>query len=173
MDKINDGRKFVLMGYSQGGYIVVDLLKGLSADEHERLIAAYIIGYEVTAEDLANGNIRAAEGATDTGVTICYNSVSEPGAAIPVLSGKTAIGINPVNWCTDATEATYVFDFGGACDTITASLDTISHLTIISGYDGTCPLVPFAGSRGNYHCLEIPLYYRFLRENIALRCHKK
>lgn len=170
MKELNGGRKFVLMGYSQGGYIVVDLLKGLSTDELQRLVAAYVIGYEVTAEDLASVNVRAARGATDTGVTICYNSVSEPGAEIPILSGKTAIGINPVNWCTDATEATYVFDFGGACDTVSARLDTIGHLTIITGYDGACPLVPFVGRPGNYHCLEIPLYYRFLRDNIALRC---
>ena len=34
-------------------------------------------------------------------------------------------------------------------------------------------VLPFVGKQGNYHGLEIPLYYRFLRENIAQRCAEK
>jgi len=169
MRYFNHGRRFVLVGYSQGAYAVVELLKGLTAEQAERMVAAYVIGYKVTKEDLSYPFIRTAKGACDTGVTICYNSVASVEAAIPVLSGSTAVGINPVNWQTDATHATYLYDFAGACDTLTATLDTLTHLTLISGYNGVCPQVPFCGREGNYHCLEIPLYYRFLKENIALR----
>ncbi len=173
MQHLNHGRRFVLMGYSQGGYATVEVLKHMTAEQASRMVAAYVIGYQVTEQDLLHPNIRAAQGATDTGVTVCYNSVESIDAEIPVLSGKTAIGINPVNWCTDATPARYVFDFGGACDTLTATLDTISHLTVIDGYQGPCPILPFVGKQGNYHGLEIPLYYRSLRENIAQRCAEK
>jgi len=169
MRHLNHGRRFVLIGYSQGAYAVVELLKELSPAEARRMVAAYVIGYQVTAEDLHYPFIRAAKGADDTGVTVCYNSVASVEAAIPVLSGHAAIGINPVNWQTDATPATYVFDFAGTSDTLTATLDTLTHLTIISDYTGSCPQVPYQGCEGNYHCLEIPLYYRSLRENIALR----
>lgn len=169
MQHLNQGRRFVLMGYSQGAFAVVKLLKSLTPEEAERMVAAYVIGYQVTTEDLRYPFIRAAQSATDTGVTICYNSVSSVDAAIPVLSAHTAIGINPVNWHTDATPATYLFDFAGACDTLTATLDTLTHLTLISGYTGSCPQVPYQGREGNYHCLEIPLYYRCLKENIAAR----
>ena len=165
----NQGRPFVLMGYSQGGYAVVELLKHLTAEQASRMVAAYVIGYQVTESDLQHPNIRAAKSATDTGVTICYNSVASPEAEIPVLSGQTAIGINPINWCTDATPATFVFDYNDIHDTLTATLDTVSHLTVIEGYDGACPMLPFVGKEGNYHCLEIPLYYRSLKHNIALR----
>ena len=161
------------MGYSQGGYAVVELLKHLTAEQASRMVAAYVIGYQVTASDLQHPNIRAAQSATDTGVTICYNSVASSDAEIPILSGQTAIGINPVNWRTDATPATFVYDYDGANDTITATLDTVSHLTVIEGYDGTCPILPFVGKKGNYHGLEIPLYYRSLKQNIALRCEIK
>ena len=34
-------------------------------------------------------------------------------------------------------------------------------------------VLPFMGKQGNYHGLEIPLYYRSLRENIAQRCAEK
>ncbi len=166
----NHGRPFVLMGYSQGGYAVVELLKHLTAEQASRMVAAYVIGYQVTESDLQHPFIRAAQSATDTGVTICYNSVASPDDEISVLSGKTVIGINPVNWCTDATPATYVFDYDDANDTLTATLDTVSHITVIKGYDGACPTLPFVGKEGNYHCLEIPLYYRSLKQNIVLRC---
>ena len=169
MTHLNDGRPFILMGYSQGGYAVVELLKHLRPDQASRMVAAYVIGYQLTAEDMRYPTIRAAQGATDTGVTICFNSVASPEAEIEVLSGKTVVGINPVNWCTDATPATYVYDFGGACDTLTATLDTVTHLTLISGYKGTCPILPFVGKPGNYHGLEIPLYYRSLQQNIEQR----
>ena len=169
MHTMNGGRRFILMGYSQGGYAVVELLKHLTAEQAERMVAAYVIGYQVKESDLSYPYIRAAEGATDTGVTICYNSVASVDAEIPVLSGNTAIGINPVNWCTDATEASYRFDYGGASDTLTATLDTVTHLTVIKSYKGACPQIPFVGKEGNCHCLEILLYYRSLKENIALR----
>lgn len=165
----NNGRPFVLMGYSQGGYAVVELLKHLNTEQASRMVAAYIIGYQVTEEDLRCPYIRPAQGATDIGVTICYNSVASTDAEIAILSGQTAIGINPVNWCTDATPASYMFDYGGANDSLTATLDTLKHLTVIEGYEGACPKLPFVEKKGNYHCLEIPLYYRSLKDNIAQR----
>ena len=58
-------------------------------------------------------------------------------------------------------------------DTLTATMDTVSHLTVIEGYDGAYPMLPFVGKEGNYHCLEIPLYYRSLRQNIAARVAMK
>ena len=171
MRTMNQGRRFVLMGYSQGGFAVVELLKHLSKEEAQRMVAAYVIGYQVTERDLQYPYIHAAQGASDTGVTVCYNSVASVDAAMAVVSGATAVGINPVNWRTDAESAAYVFDFGGACDTLTAVLDTATHLTVIDGYNGICPLGPYEGREGNYHCLEIPLYYRSLQENIALRIY--
>jgi len=169
MRHFNRGRRFVMIGYSQGAYAVVELLKELKPEQADRMVAAYVIGYQVTTADLDYPYIRAAQSATDIGVTVCYNSVASLDAEVPILSGSTAIGINPVNWQTDATPATYVFDYSGANDTLTATLDTLTHLTIISGYTGSCPQVPYQGHEGNYHCLEIPLYFRSLKENIALR----
>jgi cytochrome c oxidase assembly factor CtaG len=43
------------------------------------LAAAYVLGYKVTKADMAQcSHIRPAEGETDTGVTICYNTVKKP-----------------------------------------------------------------------------------------------
>ncbi|MBR6925918.1 MAG: DUF3089 domain-containing protein [Bacteroidaceae bacterium] len=159
---MNQGRPFVLMGYSQGGGIVVELLKRLLAEVAERMVAAYVIGYKVTGADLACPYIKPATRADDTGVTICYNSVAMPDAAIPILSGGTAVGINPVNWRTDAMPAVLF-------DTLTATLDTMTHLVRVSGFRDQYNVVPYVGKAGNYHTLEIPLYAASLRANIAER----
>ena len=80
-------RPFVLAGFSQGGKAVVELLKTMPADVMRRLVAAYVLGYKVTpADTLATENIRPARGATDTGVTICYNSVSDVRYIQPVVA---------------------------------------------------------------------------------------
>lgn len=162
LEHINQGRPFVLMGYSQGGFIVVELLKRLSAEVADRMVAAYVIGYKVTGADLACPYIKPATRADDTGVTICYNSVAMPDAAIPILSGGTAVGINPVNWRTDATPAVLF-------DTLTATLDAVTHLVCVSGFQDQYNVVPYVGKAGNYHTLEIPLYAASLRGNIAER----
>ena len=158
----NQGRPFILMGYSQGGFAVVELLKQMSPDVAGRMVAAYVIGYKVTEKDLEFPAIKPAMGETDTGVTVCYNSVRTPQAEIPVISGGTAIGINPANWRTDTTASML-------CDTLTARLDTLSHLVCISGYEGEYVRIPYVGKEGNYHTKEIPFYATVLKENIIRR----
>ena len=44
----NQGRPFILAGFSQGGKSVVELMKHLSEEERKRMIAAYVLGYKVT-----------------------------------------------------------------------------------------------------------------------------
>lgn len=158
----NNNRPFILMGYSQGGFCVLELLKRMTADVAKRMVAAYIIGYKVTADDLKYLYIKPATGATDIGVTICYNSVDSPDAEIPLLSRGSVIGINPANWHTNATPATL-------CDTLTATLDTVTNLVCISGYKGKVNKIPYIGRNGNYHTLEIPFYSRVLSQNITDR----
>ena len=158
----NQGRPFVLMGYSQGGFAVVELLKRMSPDVAARMVAAYVIGYKVTASDLSFPSIKPAMGETDTGVTVCYNSVCTPASEIPIISGRTIVGINPANWRTDCTPAVL-------CDTLMATLDTISHLVCVSGYGGEYVTIPYVGKTGNYHTKEIPFYAAVLKENILRR----
>lgn len=74
----NNGRPFVLAGFSQGGRAVVELLKYMDDKTAERLVAAYVLGYKVTPEDMKQTSyIRPASSADDLGVTICYNSVKD------------------------------------------------------------------------------------------------
>ena len=171
----NQGRPFILAGFSQGAIAVIDLLKGMDSATHSRLVAAYVIGWRVTDDDLAQTRyIRPAKDSTDLGVTICYNSVRDNSCAIPMLSENNRIAINPVNWRTDATPATLISPIStnpttGSPDTVIVTLDTNSLLLNLSGYSPTDYILPLIGRDGNYHSLEISLYRNSLRQNVALR----
>lgn len=161
----NDGRPFILAGFSQGAKAVVELLKTLPDDARQRLIAAYVIGYRVTSQELAQyPEIRAARDSADTGVTVCYNSVASPEAISPALS-PSCICINPVNWRTDAIPARLN-------DTATVRVDTLHHVLLVEGLDETQyyhPSLEKLFKPGNYHLQELLFYQPQLRHNATLR----
>lgn len=171
----NGGRPFILVGFSQGAHIMLELLKDMGDDTFQRMIAAYAIGITITEDD---PHIVAAKRADDTGVTICYNSVRDTGCAMPGWS-DSSIAINPINWRTDSTPATLITEPSPLLpvakqkkDTITVHLDTASGLLIVDGYTAQDYMLPLLGVEGNYHTREIWLYRDQLRENMALRASK-
>ncbi len=170
MELYNQGRPFILAGFSQGAMAVVDLLASMTAEEYSRMVAAYVIGYKVTEEDLWRAYITPAKDSADIGVTVCYNSVRNNDAAVPILSDGNCVAINPVNWRTDAIPATLVDPRHG--DTLTVTLDTVSRLLHVDGYTHDDYMLPLIGCEGNYHCLEISLYRDCLRRNMALRASR-
>ncbi|MBR6291162.1 MAG: DUF3089 domain-containing protein [Bacteroidales bacterium] len=164
LEHYNNGRPFILAGFSQGAMAVVDLLNSMDDSTYSRMVAAYVIGYKVTD---TNAHIRPAQDSADLGVTICYNSVRDNSCAVPLLSDGNLVAINPVNWHTDATPALLVDPRYG--DTLTVTLDTSSLLLHIGGYTRNDYMLPLIGCEGNYHCLDLSLFSDCLRRNIALR----
>lgn len=164
LEHYNQGRPFVLAGFSQGAMAVVDLLKTMDDSIYNRLVAAYVIGYKVTEP---HPHIRPAADSTDLGVTICYNSVRDNNCALPILSEGNLMSINPVNWRTDATPALFIDPRHS--DTLTITLDTTSRLLHISGYKHNDYMLPLIGREGNYHRLDLTLYADLLRRNIVCR----
>lgn len=164
MNNDNNGRPFILAGFSQGGKSVVELLKILTPQQRDRLVAAYVLGYKVTPEDLGVAPwIKPAQGADDTGVTICYNSVSDVKYVKPVVSTPNVMCINPVNWRTDATPAILN-------DTITVTLSPEYNVLVLDGYDGSSlPNILNILNTGDYHGAEPWLYSECLRENFHKR----
>jgi hypothetical protein len=163
VDELSGGRPFVLAGFSQGGEALVELLTELPDSLQPRLVAAYVLGWHIRPEDLSAPAIRPAQGAEDTGVTICYNSVADPAAACDFVSGGNAVAINPVNWCTDATPAVLF-------DSLTVTLDPSTNLLVVDGFEGTGYAWKPYFEDGCYHTFEIRWYGDCLRENIATRC---
>lgn len=164
LDNYNEHRPFILAGFSQGGKSVVELMKTMSEETRNRMVAAYVLGYKVTGEDIANAPwIRAAQDSIDTGVTICYNSVSHVKYTKDILCKGNVMCINPVNWRTDSTPATLH-------DTITVTLDTNYKVLVLDGFDGSyLPNILDIINTGDLHSIEPWVYSECLRKNIKQR----
>lgn len=160
----NAGRPFILAGFSQGGKSVVELLKTLDEKIRNKMVAAYVMGYKVTPDDIASHPyITAASDSVDTGSVICYNSVSDVKYTKPVVAAPNTMCINPVNWKTDATPA--MLD-----DTITVTLDPRAKVLVVEGYDGSAlPNILDILNVGDYHGAEPWLYSESLRKNFKQR----
>ena len=168
---LNQGRPFILAGFSQGAMAVVDLIEHMDSAVYSRMVAAYVIGWRITDADLARTPyLRPAQDSADLGVTVCYNSVRDNGCAIPMISEGNRMAINPVNWSIDATPAVLVSPL--SADTLTIALDTASLLLHVGGYSRSDYVLPLIGREGNYHSLEISLYRQTLRRNVALRAER-
>ena len=80
MAHANGGRPFFLMGHSQGSQVLIELLKtGMTPEQRSLLVAAYCIGYHVTAEELAQypEQLAPAMDSTELGKLITFNSVTD------------------------------------------------------------------------------------------------
>lgn len=110
MTHYNHGRPFFLMGHSQGSQMLIELLKhGMTDEQRQQMVAAYCIGYHVTAEELA-AYPEALKPATDSlmqGLVI-FNSVTDT-TAISMVSFGDVVGINPTTWTwsSDTIPASY------------------------------------------------------------------
>ncbi|MBR3531101.1 MAG: DUF3089 domain-containing protein [Bacteroidaceae bacterium] len=159
-------RPLILAGFSQGGKAVVELLKHISDETYSQVAAAYVLGYKVTEADTAScRHIRPAQGADDTGVTICYNTVKHVRYIKPIIA-KSCISINPVNWRTDNTPATLH-------DTITVTLSPKHHVLVVKGYSGS-EYRPFRNfiNVGDIHSCEPWLYSHCLQQNMNVRARQ-
>ena len=162
----DQSRPLIIAGFSQGGLAVVELLKHIDDETYKQLAAAYVLGYKVTEADMAQcSHIRPAESETDTGVTICYNTMKDVKYIIPIISASD-ICINPVNWHTDDTPAILH-------DTITVTVSPAYHVLVVTGYSGSeyAPYKDFLNV-GDIHSCEPWLYSECLAKNIAVRSKK-
>lgn len=164
LESRNQGRPFVLAGFSQGGKSVVELLKILAPQERERLVAAYVMGYKVTPDDVAAAPwIKGARASDDTGVVISYNSVSDVRYIKPVVAAPTVMCINPGNWRTDDVPA----ELDGG---VTVAMDPQYNVLVVTGYDGSAlPNILGILNVGDYHGAEPWLYSDCLSENLKTR----
>ena len=115
MTHYNNGRPFFLMGHSQGSQVLIELLKkGMTIEQRQQMVAAYCIGYHVTAEELAEYP-EALKPATDSIMQglIIFNSVTDT-TAISMVSRGDVVGINPTTWTMSTDTIPAEFHLGMA-----------------------------------------------------------
>ena len=186
LEHLNQGRPFLLAGFSQGSDHILRLLKefGEKKEVRERLVAAYCPGWFLTPEDLLRyPYLKPAKGEDDTGVIVSYNTeaIDVTSSTIVPANVKT-ISINPLSWRTDSVVADKSLN-RGACftdysgnikreipDFTGAYIDPdrgTLKVTDVNAEDYP-PKLPQFGP-GVYHIYDYQFFYRNLQENVAVR----
>ncbi|MEA4805766.1 DUF3089 domain-containing protein [Acetobacterium wieringae] len=184
LEDYNQGRPFVLAGFSQGSEMLLRLLEEKFSDPalSEQLVAAYLIGWRVTPADLAQyPHLKMAQQAGDTGVIVSFNSEAV-GVETSLIVPDQTLGINPLNWKTDSTPATAAENRGAVFTDYTgAIIKEIPNLTgaYLDPARGTLRVTDVAVadyppvldifSDGVYHLYDYQFFYRNLQENVTQR----
>jgi hypothetical protein len=190
IDHYNKGKPFILAGHSQGSHTMFFLLsRYMQANPkvYERMIAAYAVGYPLTASFMvANKHLKFAKGPDDLGVIISFNTQSpnvKPGGNI-IMTDSIGMVINPINWKRDETMApvseslgSYMPGPGNVFIKVPSYADARVNLTkgvlICSSVDENSLYQPSSNmGLGVYHVLDFSFYYYNLRQNAENRTNK-
>ena len=187
----NNGRPFIIAGHSQGPAMTSLVLQKYfkeHPDYYKRMVAAYVIGYAVTTDDLeANPHLKFPTGESDTGVIISWNtegkkSVDENAPNLVLL--PNAISINPLNWKLDDTYAPATENLGSLvvdAVNLTAKIGDVgadaqvvpSRGVIVSNGEADHSQMPefFIGIFGpaSFHNEDYTFYYSNIKDNVAKR----
>jgi len=181
IENLNNGRPFILAGHSQGSMVLIQLMKDkLEGTElMDKLVAAYIIGYSVTNNDLSQYNcMKIATSADDIGVIITYNTQSEKATGSPVLL-PNANCVNPLNWKNTSEYAPKEMNLGAVFFKENGDVDSIVPEYTDAWIDYNGALV--AGSpdsdsidvgsfpKGVYHKYDYSFFFNNLIENVGVR----
>lgn len=184
MQNINNGRPFILAGFSQGSQLMLMLMQEYfgNTSYSEKLVAAYCIGWRVTQDDITKyPHLKMAQGEGDTGVIISFNSEAEGvEESVVVPKGMKTLGINPLNWKTDSTHADKTMNKGACFTDYSATIkNEIQNMTgaYLDAERGTLrvpdiDIEEYSSSmfpKGVYHLYDYQFFFRNLQENVALR----
>lgn len=182
MKNINNGRPYILAGFSQGG----DMIKRLLEDNEyidERMIAAYAIGWSFTEADVKKyPDIKMAQREDDIGVVVSFCSEAPEYNGVNIVAPEKTIGINPLNWKTDGTVAAKDENLG-ACFTNYSGVILREDKRLCGAYldenRGTLKVTDITPDEfpaglsfledGNYHLYDYQFFYRNLQENVEKR----
>ena len=184
MKNCNNGRPIILAGFSQGSQLLLMLMKEYLGNSKysDKLVAAYCIGWRITEKDIADyPHLKVAQGETDTGVIISFNSEAEGVEdSIMVPKGTKTLGINPLNWKTDSTPADKSLNEGACFTKYSGEIKKeIPQLTgaYLDEARGTLRVVDVAAAdysnslfpEGVYHLYDYQFFFRNLQKNVAVR----
>ena len=183
--KLNQGRPFIIAGHSQGAATVIALLENYMTKHPEllnRMVAAYPIGFAVTKDWLAKTGLKFAEGATDIGVIVSWNTEGSANLeAKNVTLAPGGISINPINWKRDDTYASAKENLGsltvdgklvvpGVAD---ARVDTVRGSVVVTTADPKLYAIADEGTQmfgpECYHLHDYGFFFNNLKQNVADR----
>ena len=184
MEHANGGRPFFLVGHSQGSQMLIELMKeGMTAGQRQLLLAAYCIGYKVTAEELTQypEQLSPAVDSCELGKLVIFNSVADTSAMAMVSEGDV-VGVNPLTWdaSLDTLPATFHLGLAKYNDT----RDSIQmlpcqtggylykHVMVCTGIDPGLVFIPAYEDifpYGNLHFADSWLFAGNVKQNMRCR----
>jgi len=186
MQHENNGRPFVLAGFSQGAEMCLRLLKEFGNEDFVKnnMVACYAIGWRFTPQEAEKyPYIQPAKCADDLGKVIIFNNEApEVTSSAIVPEGVKTFAINPLTWSCGSQKAPKTLN-AGACftDYSGAVVREVPQLTgcYIDSERGTLkvtdvdkkefvPGLPLF-SEGVYHIYDYQFFYRNLQQNVNLR----
>lgn len=184
LEHFNHGRPIVLAGFSQGSDMVLRLLKDVYQDKRlqDRLVAAYAIGWRVTAKDVAAyPQLKLAQGERDTGVIISFNTEAVY-IQTSLLVPDTTLGINPLNWTTTETYADKSLNKGAVFTDYDGNIiKQVANFTgaYLDKQRGTLKVLDVTAADyppvldvfqpGVFHVYDYLFFYQNLKENVKQR----
>lgn len=186
MQHENNGRPFVLAGFSQGAEMCLRLLKEFGNEDFVKnnMVACYAIGWRFTPQEAAEyPYIQPAKCADDLGKVIIFNSEApEVTSSLMVPHGEKSFCINPLNWRTDGTMADKALNSGACFTDYSGSIkrevpqltgcciDTERGVLKVTDIDKKqYPPVLSIFTDGIYHLYDYQFFYRNLQQNVGLR----
>lgn len=178
----NNGRPFFLAGHSQGSMILSDLMLKHwgSIGAEKQLVAAVLLGWSLTPEDLAaHPAVRMCERSNQTGCVISYNTLENGKQSVAPTLKAGAFAVNPLSWTTDGAFVPAEKNLGSVFFDSDATPKTYPHFTSAQIVDGglvvepeKADLVTVKGGHfpeGVYHAFDYSLFFMNLKANIAER----
>lgn len=180
LENLNHGRPFILAGHSQGSEVLAHLLRrNLNRpDVRERMVAAYIIGWSITEQDLKDDPfLTICRSAGETGCIVTYNSVAAGHQAEAPTLLPGAISVNPLSWSTDGALAPATENLGSVIFDTEGRRQDLAHFTSARNQDGGLVIDPkdpailtdLPFGPGVYHAYDYNLFYMNLKANAARR----
>lgn len=182
----NNGRPFVLSGFSQGAEMCLRLLKEFGNTDFVKnnMVACYAIGWRFTPQEAEKyPYIQPAKCADDLGKVIIFNSEApEVTSSAIVPEGVKTFAINPLTWSCGSEKALKTLNAGARfTDYSGAVVREVPQLTgcYIDSVRGTLkvtdvdkkefvPGLPLF-NEGVYHIYDYQFFYRNLQQNVGLR----
>lgn len=185
-ENCNDDHPLILAGFSQGADMCIRLMKECFTDKdrQNQLIACYAIGWSITDEEIEEyPQLKFAEGESDTGVIVSFNSEAENiDDSLMIPKGTKTLSINPLNWKTDSAIADKSLNLGACFTNYDGKIETeINNLTgaYIDDVRGALKVTDVTPEEypagidifedGIYHLYDYQFFYRNLQNNVQTR----
>ena len=178
LEHFNNGRPYILASHSQGSVVALRLLKkhkGLA--KKDQMVAAYLIGWTFTDNDLKESGLPLAVAPEQTGALITWNTIGKGGNSPTLLPGANCV--NPLTWTASRENAPASLNLGAVIDLDDGTVRKIKNFTSArineaGGLEIPTPSIvdqlDMKMGPEVYHRYDYAFFYENIVENAKARC---